>query len=187
MRYFSLILVASLFLVSCKNEKEAKKKDPFLITATTVGKLSIDTPVSALDSIYAQDSLVKNRHPEMQMNNQDIEVFDRNGKELLTLDPVTTFDSTSTIANIQIKDPRYKTKKGLGLKSTFKTISKNYKISRIENTLSNAVIFLDQDNIYLAIDKENISGSGQFDTSSKIEPTQIPDDAPIKYIWIGWK
>lgn len=184
MRIFSLIALVSLIFVSCQTQES--KNDPFLVTKNSVGQLKKTTEMRELDSIYSQDSIVSNSD-EMLIENNQISILDTDGHQLLILDPVTAFDSTSTVASVQLKDKRFKTDKGLGVNSTFKTVSKNYKIKRIENTLSNAVIFLKNHNIYLAIEKENISGDGKFDTGSKIEPTQIPDDAPIKYLWIDWK
>ncbi len=179
---FSGFIAILVVLLSCEQKEE---KDPFLINKNSVGLLTSTTPIKALDSIFAKDSIV-NKDKSFSRG-ADIMVFDKSGKELLLLDPVQNFDSTSTIANVRIKDERFSTKKGLTINSTFKDISKHYKIARIENTLRSAVIFLDEINAYVTIDKEVISGSAKYNTDVKIEPSQIPDDAKIKQFWLGWK
>lgn len=106
---------------------------------------------------------------------------------MLMLAPVQSFDSTSTIGNIRIIDKRFKTETGLGVSSTFKDILSNYDISRIENTLDAAVVFIDKINAYVTIDKKNLSEKFQNNTSTSIEISDIPETAPIKYFWIGWE
>lgn len=176
-------LLTSIF-TSCSNEKEV---NPFLISQGNVGKLNIDTQLKDLDSVFSNDSIVKKAVENGFSKSNEVTIYDKEGNELLLLDPVKEFDSTSTIGNIQIKDNRFKTGKGLGLESTFKDISTNYKISRIENTLRTAVIFLDEINTYVTIDKEYITGDARYNTDIPIEPSQIPDEAKIKHFWIGWK
>ena len=75
----------------------------------------------------------------------------------------------------------------IGLASTFKDIQTYYPISRIENTLSSAVIFIDEINAYVTIDKKQLPSKLQFDTDAKIQPSQIPDTAVIKQFWLGWE
>ena len=178
-----IALFSILTLLACSKEE---KQNPFLITTQQVGLLTKNIQVKDLDSVYANDSIVSLDKNQFRTSNQ-ITIFDKAGKELLLLDPVQVFDSTSTISTIQLKDSRFKTEKGLSTASTFKDIESNYKISRIENTLNNVIIFLDDINVYIAIDKDNISGDAKYNTNIPIEPNQIPDDAKIKNFWIGWE
>ncbi|MBW2962163.1 hypothetical protein [Mesonia aestuariivivens] len=179
-----IALFTLIAMIASCSKKE--KVTPFLISKDQVGLLNKEVKVKELDSIYANDSIVKNGRNQFRGGNQ-ISVYDKKGNQLLLLTPVQKFDSTSTVASIQIKDKRFKTEKGLTLKSTFKDISTNYKISRIENTLSNIVIFIDELNAYIAIDKKYISGDAKYNTDIPVEPNQIPDDAKIKRFWIGWE
>lgn len=172
----------AIFLVACE-----KEDDPFLITQNSVGLLTKEVRVNELDSIYAHDSVVKEVTESEYFNTtNEIKVFDETGKQMLLLEPVQAFDSTSTIGYIQVMDPRFQTTKGLGIASTFKDIVENYSISRIENTLSAAVIFIDELNIYITIDKKELPAELRYDTETKIQATQIPDDAKFKYFMIGW-
>lgn len=177
-----LLILTAAFLVSCQDEN-----DPYLIDQNRVGQLTRDVKVYELDSIYANDSLVRQvSQGEFFRNSNEIKVFDKSGKQLLLLEPVQTFDSTSTIGYIQVMDPRFETAKGLNTQSTFEDIMENYTISRIENTLSAAVIFIDELNAYLTIDKKELPAELRYDTETRIQASQIPDNAKIKYFMIGW-
>ncbi|MFD2518095.1 hypothetical protein [Salinimicrobium flavum] len=177
-----LLLFTSGIFISCE-----KEQDPFLISATSIGRLSKDVQIRQLDSVFARDSIVRQvNDSEMFRSNNEIEVFDNKGKKLLLMEPVQAFDSTSTIGFIQVLDPRYKTAKGLNTHSTFKDIVQNYNISRIENTLSAAVIFIDDLNIYVTIDKKELPSELRYDTQTRIQASQIPDNAKIKYFMIDW-
>ena len=172
----------ALLLISCE-----KEDDPFLITQNSVGLLTKEVKVNELDSIYANDSIVKEvSESEYFSSSNEIKVYDDTGKQMLLLEPVQAFDSTSTIGYIQIMDPRFQTIKGLGTQSTFKDIVENYSISRIENTLSAAVIFIDDINTYITIDKKELPAELRYDTETKIQASQIPDDAKFKYFMISW-
>ncbi len=148
--FLLLLFITGSILVSCE-----KDQDPFLISANSIGMLTKDVKINQLDSIFAGDSIVKQvSDSELYRKSNEIEIYDKKGKRLLLLEPVQAFDSTSTVGFIQVLDPRYQTAKGLDKESTFKDIVENYNISRIENTLSAAVVFIDDLNIYVTIDKK---------------------------------
>lgn len=180
---FLLLLFINIgLLFSCQDEQ-----DPFLISANSVGPLNRDVRINELDSIFTNDSIVKQvSNSELYRKSNEIEVYDNQGKKLLLIEPVQAFDSTSTVGFVQVLDPRYKTAKGLGKESTFKDIVENYNISRIENTLSAAVIFIDELNVYVTIDKKELPVELRYDTQSRIQASQIPDNAKIKYFMIDW-
>lgn len=177
----SLLFMAGIF-TSCE-----KEQDPFLISADSVGLLTRNVQIRELDSVFAGDSIVKQvSEGELFKSNNEIEIFDKKGKKMLLLEPVQAFDSTSTVGFVQVLDPRFKTAKGLNTESTFKEIVENYNISRIENTLSAAVIFIDDLNIYVTIDKKQLPADLRYDTQKRIQASQIPDEAKIKYFMIDW-
>lgn len=177
-----LLLFIAGFFLSCNRDE-----DPYLITPNRVGLLTKEVQVNELDSIYANDSIVRQvNQGEFFRNNNEIRIYDKSGNQLLLLEPVQAFDSTSTIGYIQIMDSRFETSKGLNTQSTFRDIVENYSISRIENTLSAAVIFIDEINAYLTIDKKELPAELRYDTETRIQASQIPDDAKIKYFMIGW-
>lgn len=182
-RLYVSIFITCFLLSSCQTDE----KNPFLISKTNVGALTKDIQVRQLDSIFKNDSVVIRKQKGMFDSGNEIIIYDKNGEKLLLLNPVQNFDSTSHIGNIQIIDPRFKTQAGFGVESTFKDLVANYTISRIENTLNAIVIFIDEINAYVTIDKKELPGALHGATNQQIEVSQIPETAKIHYFWIGWQ
>ncbi|GAA0731796.1 hypothetical protein GCM10009430_44350 [Aquimarina litoralis] len=179
------ILLISLSLLSCQKDK---KQDPFEISFNRIGKLTNITKVSQLDSIYANDSIVKGSQSGGFVNvAKTIEVYEKGGAKLLSLEPREENNPESSIESVQIIDSRFKTTSGLSTKSIFKDIKDNYTISKINNTLSSAVIFIDSIQASISIDKKDLPSSLKANTAAKIEASQIPDTAAIKYFIINWE
>lgn len=180
---FLFLFIFALCFTSCQSDED----NPFLISNKQVGPIKKELRINQLDSIFPNDSIVTQTSGEQELRSTDeIKIFEKGGTPLLALEPIQEFDSTSTIGYIRIFDPRYKTKKGLNTESTFKDIIENYDISRIENTLNAAVVFIDEINAYITIDKKELPSSLRYDTDTRIRANQIPDDAPIKYLMIYW-
>ena len=179
----AILCVFFLLLISCQKDKN----DPFLISGSAIGPLTNDIKVHQLDSLFREDSVVMAKGTGMFNNGNEIFIYDKKGTKLLRLDPVQDFDSTSTIGNIQIFDPRFKTKEGFGAESTFKDIVANYHISRIENTLNAIVVFIDELNAYVTIDKRELPPELFENPDKKIDASEIPPTAEITYFWIGWQ
>lgn len=174
------IAILSLILTSCGNDTT------FTIGKDTVGPIDRDTPFSELKVLFANDSLVtENGTEEISSAKGDIIVYEKGGAKLLQLSP-SSYDEAKKVKFIQIFDERYKTANGISLNSTFKDIQDSYTISRIENLIATIVIFVEEGDEYFTIDKKHLSTNLMFDTDTKIEATQIPNEAPIKYLMIGW-
>ncbi|WP_318311855.1 hypothetical protein [Flagellimonas crocea] len=168
-----------VFMHSCQNNTT------FLITETSVGPLTQSTTVKELESTFVQDSIVADTvRINLGVSPEKFEVYEKGGKHLLTLK--ANADSIPTIENVRIMDPRYLSEKGVGLQSTFKDIQKNYEIKKIVTTLNSIVIFPKASNLYFTIDKEELPENLRF-SNSEIEAVQIPDDAKIKYLMVGWE
>ena len=173
------ILLALIF--SCKKEVDTS----FLITKNRVGKLDRISLARDLEVIYAQDSVKKDTIVLYLANNsKKIKIFEKGGKHLLTLTPSS--DSIPTIENIRIEDTRFVTEKGIGLSSTFKDIKDNYAIRKIITSMNNVVILLKDSDIYFTIDKKELPSNLRYASNKNIEAVQIPDEAKIKYLMIGW-
>jgi len=168
----ALVLCTVLvFLGACEKEKDTR----FLITNDSVGKLMRVHLTQELDSIFAQDSIV------------GVDGFQMNaakGKHLLTLTQNT--EVLPKIQNIRIMDPRFVTDKGIGLASTFKEINDNYTIKRIITTMNNVVIYIKENDLYFTIDKKELPSSLRYSSSTNVEAVQIPDNAKLKYLMMGW-
>lgn len=177
---FVITLLVSLS--SCK-----KEINPYLIAKNSIGLLTDSTQVKDLESIFMNDSVVKRiGGDEFTGNINDIEIYDKTGKQLLILTPKEALDSTTTINTIKVVDQRFKTSKGLNTNSTFADIKNNYTISSIQNTIRNVVVFVNDINGFFTIDKTELPAELRFDMDKKIEAIHIPDDAKIKYFMIGW-
>jgi hypothetical protein len=175
------VLGTVLIFANCKNESDPN----FLINDSQVGKLMRTSLVSELESIYSLDSIVRDTSlPTLVSNASTIKIFEKGGKQLLALTPNS--DSIAKIGIIRVFDPRYKTEKGIGLQSTFKDIKDKYVIKKIVTSLNNVIIFIEDSDVYYTIAKEELPASLRYDTSINIEEVQIPDEAKIKYLMIGW-
>lgn len=180
-------LVLSLIILSFISTSCNKKQDPFQIGKQHIGLLNDSTQVKDLESVFPNDSVVKFiSGDEFTGNINDIEIFEKGGKKLLTLTPNQALDSTAYIKNIRVLDPRFKTDKNISSASNFKSINSNYKISRISNSINSIIIAIDELNASFVIDKKELPASLRFDMNLKIEATHIPDEAKIKYFFVNW-
>jgi len=180
MKKYLLSLCAVLLLTYCTPDRQ----DPFLVGKDRVGKLLKTHRVSQLDSIYQQDSLVRDTTSPSIGRIRQIDVYEQGGKHLLTLTP--SMDSLETIDNIRIWDPRFKTEAGIGLESTFGEIEKAYQIRKVVSSLNNILILVREHPVYFTISREELPAALRY-TNTPIEAVQIPDNAPVKYMMVGWE
>ena len=178
---FLCITLILCVLSSCK-----KEQDPFQISKQHIGLLTDSTQVKDLEAIYSKDSLVNYNGNQFTGLVNDIEVFEKGGKKLLTLSPRKLSDSTSFIQSVRIFDSRFKTDKNISTESTFKDIANNYKITRIDNLINTIVVSVNELNASFTIDKKELPANMRFDMDLTIEATHIPDDAKIKYFFLNW-
>ena len=177
------IVSVTLLFIECKEEI-----NPFLISNDSVGALTRGMTIKEIDSIFAQDSIVKLYAQNEELPTQgEVEIYKKNGTKLVSISPVTNNDPDALISNFQFFDPSYKTDKGLNLSSTFKDIKANYKISNIETTISTVVIFLEDSDLFINIDKNELPENFRYNPNLVIDITNIPDEAKIKYFMLSWK
>lgn len=178
----SIILIFfCLLAVQCQKEKNPN----FLISSNHIGKLDKTSLARDLELIYAEDSLVMDT---VQLNfgsgASKIKIFEKGGAHLLTL--TLNLDSIPTVQNVKINDPRFTTENGITVKSTFKEIKEKFKIKKIITSINNVVILLKDNDIYFTIDKAELPESLRYNANTSIEEVQIPDNAKIKYMMVGW-
>ncbi|WP_298999966.1 hypothetical protein ACOKFD_08155 [Flagellimonas sp. S174] len=174
---FAILL--AILISSC-----AEKDKTFLISEEKIGPLAKETPIADIESIFASDSVVRDSlNTRIGNALSKIQIFEKGGKHLLTLTP--NQDSVPTVENVRIFDSRYLSEKGIGLQSTFKDIKTNHSIKKIVTTLNSVVIFPKGSNLYFTLDKEELPANLRY-TTSNIEAVQIPEDAKIKYLMLGW-
>ncbi|MEM9362071.1 MAG: hypothetical protein AAGA43_05520 [Bacteroidota bacterium] len=177
--YIALSAMGMVFFTSCE-----EKDTTFRIAENQIGPLLKDSPVSEIETIFANDSIVRDSlATQLTSSLRKIDVYEKGGKHLLTLTP--NKDSIPTIENIRIFDSRYVSEKGIGLQSTFKDIKIHHSIKKIVTTLNSVVIFPKESNLYFTLDKDDLPANLRY-TSSNIEAVQIPDETKIKYLMMGW-
>lgn len=164
-----------------------KGNDRFIIKNGAVGELTENIQMNQIDSIYANDSIVRLNPDINTLGTQgEVEIYEKGGVKLLLLSPDDINDPESLITTIQVFDDRFKTEKGLSKSSNFKFVKDNYTISSIESTIKSVIVSLNESDIYLIIDKKQLPENLRYDPSVTIEASQIPDDATFNYFMIEW-
>ena len=83
MKKILLFILPYFFIISCTNEKDPKK-DPFLITANSIGQVSDTTMIKDLVEIFKNDSIRDEISGDSFTGKADeITIFDKSGNELL--------------------------------------------------------------------------------------------------------
>ena len=177
-----LITIASFTLIQC-----AKKEDPFLIQKDKIGILQKKYTITQIDSVFANDSIVKHvAGDEFTGNSTDIEVYEKGGKHLLSLSPSESFDKNATINIVTLRDSRFKTDKNVSLTSTFKDFKAHYEVLKIDRILNNINVEFKNQDFYITIAIDQLPSAYKFDYSRTIDVTSIPDDAKIKSMRLDW-
>ena len=181
----ALIITAltTLLSIQCTN-----KKDAFIIANGEIGSLTSQTTVNQLRTVFANDSIVSlsKINPSDALQG-DVEIFSKDGNKLLGLSPNNQNNPDATINTIRVYDSRYKTSKGLSMKSTFKDIKDNYEISGIQTSIDAVVIFLKDSDVFVTIDKKELPENLRYNPNLTIDPSQIPQGATFKYLMISWE
>ena len=179
----AFIVLSTLLFVQC-----AKKEDPFLIENGKIGKLTKHIQINQIDSIFATDSIVKLNTRKNALGTQgEVLVFDKKGEKLILITPTEDYNPEALVNHVQIFDERFKTTKGVSIKSSFKDIKKNYTIKDIQTTIGSVIVTLKDSDFYFVYDKKELPENLRYNPSLKIEANQIPDDAKIKYFMIAWE
>lgn len=181
-KFIAFLFFALLFMQCVKN--------PHIVEKNRVGVITTSTKINELLDLFKKDSLVSNLVSDESkssyfFNSDEYVVYSKNGKKLLVITPMDSNDSISKVKSVQLFDASYKTEKGLSLSSNFKEIAQNYRINKVEATLTSAMLFIDELNATIALDKKDL-GISPF-SKEDITLSQIPDNAKIKYftIWFN--
>ena len=169
---FAWLAVASVILVKCGKEND------YLISKGRLGDIQKDTDFNDLDRMFSNDSVEKFTGDSDLL--KEYRVFDAEGQPMLVFVPKTENDSIKGIELVKIFSNAYKTEKGIGTASSFKDVADNYTIDKIEPSFSAAILFVDELDATISLDKQDLN-LGEFDMSP-IRQDQIPDLARIKYI-----
>jgi len=166
------LLLLSMFLVQCGQDKDT------LIMKNQLGKIDKNTSIEELDKIFKNDSVAK--YPLKADIIREYRVFGVDGKPSLVFMPLIKNDSIKGLELVKIYSSLYATEKGVSTSSTFKDVVDNYSIDKIEPTFTAAVLFINEINATISLNKKDLN-LGEFDMR-KINQGQIPDEASINYI-----
>ncbi len=170
-----LILVG---LAACQT-----KTNDLIIKNKQVDKLTDSTTVGQMKQLYQNDSIVKHTQGASAFEPYDeYTIIDKKSKEvLMVVIPQKMNDDQSVIKQVEIKSPRFKTEKGVGLDSDFGSFKQNHKIGRIDETFKYIVVFIDDLNATIDMPKDVLPLNARNDSSIKIDETLIPDHSKIKH------
>ena len=167
-----VILVLAVLFLQCGRESMN------LIQKNRLGDIGRETRFEELDRIFEHDSIEKFTGGSELV--REYRVFDQEGRPLLVFVPRIENDTVKGMERVKIFSDAYVTEKGISTSSPFKDIAENYTINRIEPSFSAAILFVDEINATISLDKKDLN-LDEFDMS-EIRQDQIPDLAGVKYI-----
>ncbi len=184
-KYLSVAFLLSIFF-ACSNNN-------YTVAKSKVGSLDKTTKIKELTRIFAKDSLVSNLSESdlgnetnnFKSENDEYFVYSKEGSMLLKIVPHDSHDPESTIQFVQVFDPKFKTTKNINIYSTFKEVHSQYTIDNIETSLSSALLYINELNVTLALDKKDLGFNAM--QGKKVTLEQIPDFTKIKYftVWFN--
>jgi uncharacterized protein Veg len=172
-----------LFIVSAVFSACQKNENIYIIKNKQVGKLTDTTTIAGMKKLYQNDSIVKNTKGQSAFEPYDeYVIYDKKSKKaLLTVIPKIMNDENSLIKRVEINSPLFKTGKKVGLDSDFGSFKTNHKIGRIDETFKYIVVFIDDLNATIDMNKDVLPLNARNDSSIKIDKTLIPDHSKIKH------
>jgi len=169
-------LVVLFLLAQCTEESTVIKKKQ-------LGEISNSTTIEELDEIFKNDSVQK--LPEGESLVREYKVFDSSGNPGLIFVTRVENDSLKALEHVKIYSPEYTTEKGISTVSTFENVRGQYSIDDIEPSFSSAILFIDELNATISLDKKDLN-IDEFDMR-EIREDQIPDRASILYITLWFE
>ena len=170
-KFIGLILLSILF-VQCGQDKDT------MILKSQLGEITKDTSIEDLDKIFKNDSVEK--YPLKSDIKREYRVYGADGKMALSFLTRVQDDSIKGLELVKIYSDRYLTEKGISTKSSYKDVADNYSIDKIETSFSAAILFVDELNATVLLNKSDLN-LDEFDMR-EIRADQIPDEARINYI-----
>ena len=170
-KFIGLILLSILF-VQCGQDKDT------MILKSQLGEITKDTSIEDLDKIFKNDSVEK--FPLKSDIKREYRVYGADGKMSLSFLTHVQNDSIKGLELVKIYSDRYLTEKGISTKSSYKDVADNYSIDKIETSFSAAILFVDELNATVLLNKSDLN-LDEFDMR-EIRADQIPDEARINYI-----
>lgn len=178
MKRLFLFAILGLVLNACNNNN-------LLIDRSSAGPLQESSFIYELPELFAGDSLAARKNQGDSLIGE-VEIYDPKGNVRMIVFPKDERDPKSTLSYLRIIDPKYTTKDGLGVSSTFGQFKQSHEIAGIDNAINAVVVSFKNVPWYITIDKKELPENIRYDYASKIEVAQIPEEAKIKYFFYTW-
>ena len=177
MKKLIAVLVLTILFVGCGQDNDT------LIVKNQLGKINKSTSIEELDKMFKNDSIEK--LPKGDELTRQYSVFGLDGKQKLVFVTKLKNDSIKGLELVKIYSDGYLTEKGISTASTFGEVSGNYTINKIEPSFSAAILFVDEINATISLNKSDLN-LDEFDMRP-IREDQIPDEASINYITLWFE
>lgn len=177
MKKLIAVLVLAVLFISCGQDKNT------LIVKNQLGKINKSTSLEELDKMFKNDSI--ERLPKGEELIRQYSVFGADGKQKLVFVTKLKNDSIKGLELVKIYSDTYLTEKGISTASSFGEISGNYTINKIEPSFSSAILFIDEINATISLNKQDLN-LDEFNMNP-IRQDQIPDEASINYITLWFE
>lgn len=172
MKKLIAVLVLTILFIGCGQDNST------LIVKNQLGKINKSTSLEELDKMFKNDSI--ERLPKGEELTRQYSVFGADGKQKLVFVTKLQNDSIKGLELVKIYSDTYLTEKGISTSSSFGEISGSYTINKIEPSFSAAILFVDEINATISLNKKDLN-LDEFDMNP-IRQDQIPDEASIHYI-----
>ena len=177
MKKLIAVLVLGILFIQCGQDNSK------LIEKSQLGKINKSTSIEELDKMFKNDSIEK--LPKGEELTRQYSVFGVDSKPILVFVTKLENDSIKGLELVKIYSDSYLTEKGISTASTFGEVSENYSINKIEPSFSSAILFIDEINATISLNKKDLN-LDEFDMRP-IRQDQIPDEASINYITLWFE
>ncbi len=168
--------------------KSAYTFDNFHISENRVGIFSKGMTISDVYNVIPKEQIKKKvgYGEHVYDTYDDYEIYDSDGKKILTLTPKQNGNTNSKINSISILDNRFKTTEGIGLTSTFGSLKQFYSIDNISPDLEDIFLDVESINAYFIINKTELQ-EGWWKHGQGIDKSKIPNTAKFDGMGVSWE
>lgn len=194
---FSL-LTFSFLLLGCVKIDSTQKKEAettqsankeFLISARQIGPIKKGMTIQEVLDLYPAESIkkVRGKGEFSEDNYDDYEVYDSDGKHMLTFTPERNNDLNARVETVLILDKRFTTDRGIGLSSTYEELTKLHKVTLYSPDTETIALFVAKLNSHFSIQKSELKEGWWNDSEKAIDKSKIPATSPFSAFLLKWR
>ena len=190
------LLFSIVLLISCKPKDSSQqaetddKSQEFLFTSRQVGNITNGTTVNDLYELYGTDKVKKVEiltNPATNKKEESYYILDKNNKVILDAIPKEDQLKRARINRISIKDDRFVSDKGIGLKSSLAEIKEAYPTYQFLPSTENIVMYIPDLNANFTLNRKTLGQKQWWDTTTNtIIADSLSGKARITDIDIYW-